>query len=267
MVLASYAAYLAALGQPPEIKDITLGSLTTIAGRTYDYWTTGPPVGVAPTAAVVPTNATAGSIGQQDGGVGALSILASRFNSGSAGSYIICDRVSHQGGLSGIVTGVVTTNLPTAALTRYTTGQGVMIGITIYTQIGTTATTITASYTNQAGASGQTTPLVVFGGSGFREAGRMILLPLAAGDTGVRAVASVTVAATTGTAGAFGVTLFKPLYTLIPSDVSGLLQGGFVTGGTFGGIPEIVDGACLFPICISSGTNGQGSGAILASEV
>lgn len=267
MALADFNAYRDALGQQPELTDINFASLVTVAGRPYDLWTTAVPAGVAPTTAAVPTNATLGAIGQQNGGSGALVILSSRMSAAYPGQYIIVDRLSHQGGLSGTVTTAQTTNLPTSALTRYTSGEGVMIGITIYTLIGTTATTISASYTNQAGTSGQTTPLVVFGGTAFREAGRMILLPLAAGDTGARAVASVTVTASTTTAGAFGVTLFKPLYSVLVSDMSGVSQGGFVTGSNFGGIPEIVDNACLSTVYISAGINAQGSGALKIAEV
>lgn len=267
MAIASLAAYKAALDQPPELCTVTFSSLATIAGRTYDLFTTIAPAGVAPTAAVVPTNATTGALSIQNGGTGDLNILASRFAGLYPGNYMICDRLSHQGGLSAIVTGAVTTNLPTAALTRYTSGVGVMIGITIYTVIGTTGTTITASYTNQAGAAAQTTPLVVFGGTGFREAGRMIMLPLAAGDTGVQSVQSITVAASTGTAGNFGVTLFKPLYTIISPDISGSMSGDFVSGYSFGGIPTVLDNACLFAMCISASVNAQGAGTLSIAEV
>lgn len=267
MALTDLADYKLKLTTPAEIIKINVGALTTIAGRPSDLWTTGPPVGVAPTTAVVPTNSTAGSFGQQNGGSGRLSILGATLSALSPGNYIICDRLSHQGGLSGTVTTAQTTNLPTAALTRYTDGIGVMIGLTIYTQIGANTTTVTASYTDQDNNAAQVPPLVVFGNTGFREAGRMILLPLAVGDSGVKAVASVTVTATTGTAGNFGVTLFKPLYSILIDDTGGISNGGFITGNTFGGMPEIVDNACLFIMCISTSTNSTASGSIIATEV
>lgn len=266
MAIATLIDYKELLGTPPELLPVTCSTLATVVGRTYDLWTTAAPVGVAPTTAVVPTRATTGALGQQNGGAGILSILASRFNAMNSGSYMICDRLSHQGGLSGTAAGAQTTNLPTAALTRYTSGVGVMIGLTVYTQIGATTSSVTASYTNQAGASGQITPAVVIGNTAFREAGRTFILPLAAGDTGVQAVASVTLSGTTGTVGNFGVTLFKPIYTIIADNVSGLVQGGFISGNTFGGIPEIVDDACLYPICLSAGVNSAGCGTLLIAE-
>ena len=118
------------------------------------------------------------------------------------------------------------------------------IALTIYTQIGTTAVTVTASYTNSAGTSGRTTQAVVIGGTAYREAGRVILLPLQSGDTGARAVASVTISATTGTAGAFGVTLVKVIagYVL---DRPGGQQRFNVLDGQGGLIRDIEAGPCL----------------------
>lgn len=266
MALADFIAYKNAFANGPELVSIMCPPATVVAGRPYDLWQVNAPAGVAPTAAVVPTNATLGSLGQQNGGSGTLGIIGGRFNSLNPGTYMICDRLSHQGGLSGITTGAQTTNLPTAALTRYTGGDGVMIGLTIYSAIGGTGTTVTASYTNQAGSSGQTTAAVAIGNTGFAAANRCILLPLAAGDTGVQAVANINLVATTGTAGNIGVTLFKPIYTIIVDDTAGQTITGYLTGNSFGGIPEIVDNACLFVMCLSASTSSSGAGSLFISE-
>lgn len=268
MAIADLDQYKLELGAQRDINGINVATLTTVAGRWYDLWTVTPPVGVAPTTAVAPTRTTAGALGQENPAGGSQkSLIGARFSALNPGNYLMIDRVSHSGGLSGTVTTPQTTNLPTAALTRYTDGVGVMLGLTIYSQVGTTATTVTASYTNQAGTSGRTTAAVVFGSTGFREAGRMILLPLQAGDTGVRAVASVTVLATTGTAGNFGVTLFKPVYHICVHDGSGVLPaGGYLSGSTGGGIPAVVDNSCLSFLYCGQSTNPQGAGALLFSE-
>ena len=266
MAFADLDAFKTALGSQREITAVNAAG-TVIAGRTYDLWVQGLPAGVAPTASVVPTNATVGALGQADGGTGALTVMGARMSALNAGNYIICDRLVHSGGLSGIVTTAQTTNLPTAALTRYTSGEGVMIGLTLYSNTGSTATTVTAVYTNQAGTGSRVTTAVVFGSTGFNAAPRMILLPLQAGDSGVQSVQSVTVLATTGTAGNFGVTLFKPLFVICVDPHSGILPAaGYITGATFGGFPEIVDGACLFPILISGGANSSAAGALLLAE-
>lgn len=266
MALANYAAYQTAVEKPAQTVHV-VAAATNSSGRLLDNWTIGLPIGTAPTTAAAPTRTTTGALDIQNGGTSALGIVGAQMALHS-GMVLICDRLSHQGGLSGTVTTAQTTNLPTAALTRYTDGVGVMLGLTIYTQIGTTATTVSASYTNQAGTSGQTTPLVAFGGTGFREATRCVLLPLASGDTGVRAVASVTVTATTGTAGAFGVTLFKPLYAIIGGQTpSSSVVVDLISGNTGGGLPEIVDDACLFTMTVfPSGQSPNSFGSLFLTE-
>lgn len=266
MAITDFADFADRVANPWQVEDFNLTTLTTMAGRTYDAWVAQAIPGVAPTTAVAPTRTTTGAVGQENSTTGTLGLIGARFNAMNPGVYVVCDRLSHQGGLSGTVTTAQTTNLPTAALTRYTGGVGVMMGLSIYTQIGSTATTVAASYTNQAGTAGRTAPLTVFGGSGFREAGRLCLLPLQSGDTGVRAVASVTVTATTGIAGAFGVTLFKPLAAVICDEQHGVSVAGLINGRMSGGLPEIVDDACLFILAVSQSTNSSGVGAILTSE-
>lgn len=267
MAFADYAAYKAALesssafqGVLPKIAN---SAIAAGAARVMDGFTGTVPAGTTPTTAAVPSRTITGAFGQQNGSSGRLvvcggDVAISATASTTAGMVIIADRLSHQGGLSGTVTTAQTTNLPTAALTRYTSGEGVMAALTIYTQIGTTATTVTASYTNQSGTAGQITAAVQLGGSGYREVQRMILLPLAAGDTGVRSVESVTVLATTGTAGNFGVTLFKPI-AAFPFSTNAQSVQSYVGGGLLGGLEEIIDDACLFPMLISAVTSVSGT--------
>lgn len=267
MTIATLTQFKDILANESVPETISVASTTVIAGRPFDLWVSTPPVGVAPTTAAAPNRTTVGALGQQNSTTGTLAVIAARFSSISAGQYMVCDRLSHQGGLSGIVTTAQTTNLPTAALTRHTSGTGVMMALTIYTAVGATGTTVTVSYTNDAGTAGRVTEPVVFGGTGFREAGRLIMLPLQSGDTGVRSVQSVTVLATTATAGAFGVTLFKPLFAILVPDTNGVLPAaGYITGSTFGGIPEVIDDACLFLTTICASTNPMGAGALLLGE-
>jgi hypothetical protein len=133
---------------------------------------------------------------------------------------------------------------------------GVFVALEIHTAVGTTATTVTARYTNQAGTGSRVTKAVVFGGTSEREAGRFIILPLADGDTGVKSVEGVTVLATTGTAGAFGVVLFRPLM-MVNRMANSLSQNGFsyfnsVLGGC-GSLVELKSGACVHSLMMSSG--------------
>lgn len=266
MAIPTLEDYKEALSGVREIIPLTVSSSVAVVGRCYDRWRTTQPIGAVPTTSIAPTRATLGALGQQNAAGGQqLSIIGMRFNGLNPGNYIVADRLVHAGGLSGVTIGTI--DVTTAALTRYTDGEGVMAALTIYTQIGTNATTVSMTYTNQAGTADRVGPLLQFGGTGHREANRMILLPLNNGDTGVRSVQSIQRATTTGIAGNYGVTLFKPLYIICSDESSGVVSAaGFITGRTGGGIPAIPDDACLCLISISAGTNAMGAGALLTEE-
>lgn len=215
--------------------------------RLYDGWLAAQPASSIPSTAVVPAQTESSALNQLDPSTGQLSILGFNLSGEAQSMMIICDRLSHQGGLDGTSTSTQTTNLPSAALTRYTSGEGVFIGISIYTTIGNTATTVSVSYTNQSGTSGRTGTRNI-GGNDFNAAGIFILIPLQEGDTGARSVESVTLSASTGTIGNFGIVLFRPLYLITNDGPNISINGDFITGNSSGGIPKIENGACLVPI-------------------
>ena len=203
-------------------------------------------------------------------GSGRLTIMGARLNPAGIGgqAIILADMLNVSGGLSGIVTTAQTTNLPTAALTRFTSGVGVMAGLCIWSSLGATATTVTISYTNQAGTPGQISTATQIGAVNIAgTAGRMIPIPLATGDTGVRSVESVTLAGTTGTAGNFGVCLFKPLAIMAMNDFQGAHAIDAVSSGGFiGSLAEVHPDACLSVFGIGNVSQAI-SGAILLAEV
>lgn len=239
------------------------------AYRPGSTWTTGgfETTGVAPTTAVVPTNTTAGALGQLDATGGVQRVVNISTFGVNSGMLLLADRLSHQGGLSGLTLGAQTTNLPTAALTRSTDGIGVWPCVEIYTQIGTVATTLVASYTNTAGTAGRTTQSIVFGDNPNREAKLLIPLPLQQGDIGCKSVESVTIGLSTGTAGNFGITLIKPILA-VPSSQEVIDVQSYDPVLHLGGYaPQIVDGACLMLIYYSvAGTSGILSGELKISE-
>lgn len=255
MAISTYAGLQSRVRAPFQRVTNAKTMGTTIFGRMMSHWALAAGAGAAPTTGLAPVRTTVGALGQFNSS-GVQRILGAAVAPiTSQATLVICDRLSHQGGLSGTVApGAQTTNLPTTALTRQTSGVGVMAALEIYTAVGATGTTVAMSYTNQAGTAGQTSIATVFGGTGFRELGRLILMPLAAGDTGVRAVASVTLAASTLTAGNFGVTLFRPLFVLsapINPDTSfvyDLLNSGALA-------PVVDADACLFVASFHSGNN------------
>jgi hypothetical protein len=203
-------------------------------------------------------------------GSGRLTIMGARLNPSSIGgqAVILVDMLNVSGGLSGIVTTAQTTNLPTAALTRFTSGEGVMAGLCIWSSVGGTATTVTVSYTNQAGTPGQISTATQIGGSNVANTvGRILPIPLAAGDTGVQSVESVTLAGTTGTGGNFGVCLFKPLAMLAMNDFQGAqVFDAISTGGFTGALAEVHPDACLSVFGIGNVSQAV-VGSIILAEV
>jgi hypothetical protein len=215
MAIASYASYLSKARNPYQKIGFGKISGTQVAGVLYSDWLASPNVGGAYTSPVACDRNTVGALGNGRRPISNASSTTQRISrfshchSSSANTHIIYDRLTQMSGLSGIVTGAQTTNLPTAALPRYTSGSGVVAWIEHLANTGAGATTITISYTNQAGVAGRTSPAMFFGSTTAIRACQIIALQ--AGDTGVRSVESVNVAASTGTAGNFGITLGKIL--------------------------------------------------------
>lgn len=238
-------------------RDNRVGSgagLVSVTGQYQSLWTfnTSPGgQGAAPGGtARNPTRTTSGALGQINPTGGRQKYITGVSMNGSiAMSGLIVDRLADISGLSG--TNTSPQNTTSLAVNRYTgtASKGNQIFIEIYAAVGTTATTITCSYTNESGTPGRTTQTVVFGGTARREATRMILCPLQAGDTGVRSVESVTVAATTGTAGDFGVTIVRPL---VPFCFPGAGIGCIIDCITqLPILPEVQTDACLTEISYS----------------
>jgi hypothetical protein len=233
---------------PMEYKTANLGA----QARFGSLWTaSGRSAGATPTTSVSPARTLAGALHQR-ARVTRQYVLGytNRQSTNSIGTPVYTlDRLVHHGGLSGIVTTEQTTNLPTAALPRYTSGEGVHAFLEIYGILGTTATTVTVRYTNSAGTANRTSKAAVIGASFNREVGVLIPIMLADGDTGIRSVQGVTVLATTGTAGNFGVTLarLKSVHLFGPTHESTFVGDALL--GTAGYCEPIDAGdPCLFNV-------------------
>ena len=143
---------------------------------------------------------------------------ASATTNGAAMIHLI-DVLAWSAGLSGTSTAEQTTNLPTPSLTRYTgtASAGNRIALVCWTATGTTAANVTVKYTNQAGTANRTTPSIAFftgiGSYGLTAptADQIQFVPFQQDDTGVRSIESVTLSASTGTAGNFGVMIYRPI--------------------------------------------------------
>jgi len=156
-----------------------------------------------------------------------------------AGSIHLYDRVWSCTGFSGTVTTAqAVTSFP--ALTRPdANGTGLGIWIECYTALGATASNITVQYTNSANVSGRNTVATAMITS--IPANRMFPVPLQSGDTGVKSIQSVTLSSTTGTAGAFGVTLMKKVGSIFMP----LANTGYNYDFAALGMPKIQDHSAL----------------------
>lgn len=168
------------------------------------------------------------------------------------------DRLMHMGGLSGTVTTAQTvgidlsTNLATSNLnTRIgdSNYSDVQWWLEWYTATGASAVTATVAVTYNDGSTANLSASL----TATRPASFM--LPLNGLNTNagkyIRAVNSVTLSATTGTAGSFGVTATRPrtLMTLPTANKNEIFDWAQL------GLPEIPNSACLFMIELTSTTS------------
>lgn len=259
MAITDFDSYKEMQAGSSNVLTLTKNMISFTAGRFGSMFLSNPFGGSAPTTAVALDSTSAGAPpAWKNGGTNPLRLVRVNYGYYLNASIMIIDRLSHQGGLSGTVATAQTTNLPTAALTRYTSGVGVHMGLQIYSAIGTTATTVTVSYTNSAGASGQTSIPTAIGSAAYNAASIIIPLPLQEGDVGVQSVESVTLAASTvSAAGNFGVVLYKPL-VMMPVSLTGA-QSEFFDPLLNGGVnmPEFLDDTFL-DFMIYSGATGSG---------
>lgn len=254
--LTYYADLVSALSAPHQ-QVLLAKSLTVASGTRWNStWRSAgaPDLGSIPTTGAICDNTTIGGMRQKDPLAGNESFMvAESLTVGMAsgqGSIMIADRLSHMGGLSGTVTTAQTVSLP--ALTRYTSGEFCIPGVEIYTTIGSTGTTFTANYTDQSG-SAKTSQPVPIGATGLNAIGQFIPFSLSNGDYGTRTVSDLTLAATTGAAGNFGVTLIRPLL-VIPVNV---FQDFAVSGDPLRKLglllPKVQPGACLTMMFLGAG--------------
>lgn len=108
---------------------------------------------------------------------------------------------------------------------------------------------VAVTYTNQSGTAAKTTGTVALGLA--PTVGRMIQLPLAAGDTGIQKIESVT--ATVATVGTFNVLILRPLW----SGRCKLANDGDVHGLDKTAMPVVyADSALVFAVCPDSTATG-----------
>lgn len=260
MALADFTTLKSKQAAPSQTFDFAKvrgsgGSSTGVTANSC--WTSvgTPTAGSTPGASAVCDKSTTGAVPIVNPSAGELRawirrISVSNNQAITAYGFQICDRLVHMGGLDG--QSVLPQTVSTSALTRSTSGAGVMAAVEIYTAIGTTGQTFTCSYTNQAGTALRTSQAVDIGTASRNTAGRFLPMSLQAGDTGVRAVSTLTLSGLTGTSGNFGVTLYKPITPIVP--VHHMIAGALDPVLDNGGYAALVDSdACLFFLLYTTG--------------
>ena len=236
---------------------IQKASMTVATGAIYAMWrTTGFPIqpAIPGTTAAVCDDTIAGAFVLP--AVSPLYFLRASIVSTVPAHWMFYDRIMHVGGLSGTVTTAQTVGVNlTSAVSQsrcLSTGADVEWYLECYTALGATTTTATITYTNQAGTTGQTTSVTI--PATWPASQCLRILP----STGyIQSVQSVTLAASTLTAGSFGVTARKRI-TALPQPLANV---GVIADAIALGAPLITQYHCIEILMLPTTTS---SGIILA---
>lgn len=264
MTITTRDQLISALGNNSSRFVIDKASISNaVAGQFYSLWrATGQPgQGAIPTTTAVCNNALTGAMNfaQQVAPATSYGGWSSATCSNAAVTIEIHDRLAHMGGLNGTVLTAQTVDVDLNALSsdNIVNRRGdsnysdVQWWLEWYTDTGATASNATVNVTYNNGSSGNLTATAV---GGTLRAGRLIslngLIPSAASGLFIRDVNTVTLSASTGTAGNFGVTATRPRMTM-PLNVANKTE---IFDWAALGLPEIMNSACLFPIELCSTT-------------
>lgn len=244
----------------------TITQSTATFGSLWAQATDG---GSAPGSSAACNEDTVGALFRPGTASGQWLIAQARIQSNFCPCVVLCDRLVETSGMDGTVTSEQTTQLPHPALPRYTSGEGVMAAVVIWTQIGTNAgTTVTLNYTNSGNTSGRTTKARNIGqgtgSTGFSTAGKFLICPVQDTDLGVKSVQGLTLSGSTGTAGNIGIVLFRPLLMLANIYPQAGMMGKFdavLSGGMR--LAKMENAACPFLLQFTADPAGSVNGEII----
>lgn len=240
----------------------------TAAGVFQSYWkSTGQPgVGATPTAVATCNNTTVGAISftQQTSPAKSYIALLEYANSISGQTVEIHDRIAHMGGLNATLTTAQTVNLDLSTLLATnniaerigdSNYSDVLFNLEWYVNSGGTAVTATVNVTFNDGTTGNLGALAL---PATRPAGAMYQLNrlIQAANAGkfIRGVNTVTLSATTGAAGNFGVTVTR--YRC--GGLAPLANQRYSQDWAQLGLPQVANSSCLFPVQLpSTASNGN----------
>ena len=255
-----------ALGNNSSRIVLDKASIASQTANSYcSLWrATGQPgQGAIPTVVATCNNTTVGTIGfnQQMSPSTSYGAYLEIATGNAAMTMELHDRLANMGGLNGTLTTAQSVNLDLNTLLA-TDNIGTRKGdanysdiqwwLEWYTATGGTAVTATIVVTYNDGTTGN---LSVLSLAATRPASHMIplnsLIPSAQSGKFIRGIVSVTLSATTGTAGNFGVTVTRPRMTLS----SPIANFKFIADWAQLGLPEIYNSSAIFPIVLTSTTS------------
>lgn len=221
------------------------------AGQLFSLWrATGlPDLGAIPTTAANPINTTTGALPFTNPGSGNCYLGKFDLQMANVGTVILYDRLGHMGGLSGTV---VTPTAQTVNLSIPASREAAVDGSDVewflewYTDTGGTGVNAVVTYTDQTDTGGRTVTVALAATS---RAGRLYPIPPNAGQN-IKSIQSVTLSATTGAAGNFGVTVAKRVcQSAVAVTNLSVEKDAFQLG-----IPRIPNNACLWMAMLCSTT-------------
>ena len=226
-----------------------------VAGGFSSLWrATGMPgQGAIPAAAAVCTKALTGAVGFTNQVAPATSYLAHAFVAcGNAATTIeVHDRIAHMGGLSGTVATAQTAGVSLATTSADRIGDAnysdIQWWLEWYTATGATAVTATVAVTYNDDSTGN----IAVSLAATMTASRMLPIISAVAGKYIKSIQTVTLSATTGTAGSFGVTATRIRATM-PTVLANKAE---VFDWAVLGLPEIPNDSCLMLIAFCSTTS------------
>jgi len=268
MAITSRDQLIAALANSRHALFDKASVANAVAGRFYSLWrATGQPgQGAIPAMQAVCNKDLLGALPLVNQTPPATNYLAwVDVATGNATSTLeIHDRLCHQGGLSGTIASPTaqTTNLPLTLAGVPTERIGaedhsqLQWWLEWYADTGSTAVSATVNVTYSDDSSSN---VVVPLAATSRASGLYQILPYAAGKSGIKAVNSVTLSATTGTAGNFGVTCTRyraGLFTVVANKAEVFDWAALA-------LPEIANDSCLalLQLCTTT-TTGISKGVV-----
>lgn len=236
---------------------------TQVVGQYCSLWrATGVPAqGAIPGAAAYCTKALTGAIGFDNQTSPATSYLAwHTLLAATANTNLeIHDRLAHMGGLSGTVTTAQTVGIDLSTINAGGAVPAARLGdsnysdvtwfLEWYTATGATASNATVNVTYDDASTGNLAVIAV-GGTAIA-ASQCRALITASNGRFIRGVNSVTLSASTATAGSFGVTATRQRTGMSSAVANKLEQFDWAQLG----LPEIPNDACLFGMLLSTATS------------